>query len=173
MFVRKYSHVKAQIISKRPVSLGWVWAFMLGHGIVAKVNGVRNPMKRLNLLLSVHAAITFVAACVLVWFPSVIPALVGVTLTENQYLICYLLAAFELCMAYLSWQSRRINDPHALSVVVKAIILLHGSSAVLELYVALQTMNLALIANIVARIIVCFVFYGFGLRVLRLRCGAE
>ena len=173
MFVRKYSHVKAQIISKRPVSLGWVWAFMLGHGIVAKVNGVRNPMKRLNLLLSVHAAITFVAACVLVWFPSVIPALVGVTLTEGQYLICYLLAAFELSMAYLSWQSRRINDPHALSIVVKTIMLLHGSSAVLELYVALQTMNLALIANIVARIIVCFVFYGFGLRVLRLRCGAE
>ena len=165
--------MKAQIISKRPVSLGWVWAFMLGNGIVAKESEVRNPMKRLNLLLSAHAAITFVATWVLVLFPSVIPALVGVTLTENQYLICYLLAAFELCMAYLSWQSRRINDPHALSVVVKAIILLHGSSAVLELYVALQTMNLALIANIVARIIVCFVFYGFGLRVLRLRCGAE
>ena len=165
--------MKAQILSKRPVSLGWVWAFMLGHGIVAKVNGVRNPMKRLNLLLSAHAAITFVAACVLVWFPSVIPALVGVTLTAGQYLICYLLAAFELCMAYLSWQSRRINDPHALSVVVKTIILLHGSSAVLELDVALETMSLALMVNIVARLIVCVVFYCFGLRVLRLRGGTE
>ena len=173
MFVRKYSHVKAQILSKRPVSLGWVWAFMLGHGIVAKVNGVRNPMKRLNLLLSAHAAITFVAAWVLVLFPSVIPALVGVTLTENQYLICYLLAAFELSMAYLSWQSRRINDPHALSVVVKTIILLHGSSAVLELDVALQTMSLVLMVNIVARLIVCGVFYCFGLRLLRSRGGAE
>ena len=146
---------------------------MLGHGIVAKVNGVRNPMKRLNLLLSAHAAITFVAAWVLVLFPSVIPALVGVTLTENQYLICYLLAAFELSMAYLSWQSRRINDPHALSVVVKTIILLHGSSAVLELDVALQTMSLALMVNIVARLIVCGAFYCFGLRVLRLRGGTE
>ena len=146
---------------------------MLGHGIVAKVNGVRNPMKRLNLLLSAHAAITFVAAWVLVLFPSVIPALVGVTLTENQYLICYLLAAFELSMAYLSWQSRRINDPHALSVVVKTIILLHGSSAVLELDVALQTMSLVLMVNIVARLIVCGVFYCFGLRLLRSRGGAE
>ena len=76
----KYSHVKAQIISKRPVSFGWLWAFMLGNGVTAKVYKVRSPMKRLNLLLSAHAAITFVAACVLVWFPSVIPALVGVTL---------------------------------------------------------------------------------------------
>ena len=146
---------------------------MLGHGIVAKETEVRNPMKRLNLLLSAHAAITFVATWVLVLFPSVIPALVGVTLTENQYLICYLLAAFELCMAYLSWQSRRINDPHALSLVVKTIILLHGSSAVLELDVALQTMSLALMVNIVARLIVCGVFYCFGLRVLRLRGGTE
>ena len=146
---------------------------MLGNGIVAKESEVRNPMKRLNLLLSAHAAITFVATWVLVLFPSVIPALVGVTLTENQYLICYLLAAFELCMAYLSWQSRRINDPHALSLVVKTIILLHGSSAVLELDVALQTMSLALMVNIVARLIVCGVFYCFGLRVLRLRGGAE
>lgn len=173
MSVRKYSHVKAQILSKRPVSLGWVWTFMLDHGIVVKETEVRNPMKRLNLLLSAHAAITFVAACVLVWFPSVIPALVGVTLTESQYLICYLLAAFELSMAYLSWQSRRINDPHALSVVVKTIILLHGSSAVLELDVALQTMSLALMVNIVARLMVCGVFYCFGLRVLRLRGGTE
>ena len=173
MSVCKYSHVKAQIISKRPVSLWWLWAFMLGNGVAAKVHKVRNPMKRLNLLLSAHAAITFVAACVLVWFPSVIPALVGVTLSENQYLICYLLAAFELCMAYLSWQSRRINDPHALSIVVKTIMLLHGSSAVLELDVALQTMSLALMVNIVVRLIVCVVFYCFGLRVLRLRGGAE
>ena len=169
----KYGHVKAQILSKRPVSLGWVWTFMLGHGIVAKETEVRNPMKRLNLLLSAHAAITFVAACVLVWFPSVIPALVGVTLTAGQYLICYLLAAFELSMAYLSWQSRRINDPHALSVVVKTIILLHGSSAVLELDVALQSMSLVLMVNIVARLIVCGVFYCFGLRLLRSRGGAE
>ena len=146
---------------------------MLGNGIVAKESEVRNPMKRLNLLLSAHAAITFVATWVLVLFPSVIPALVGVTLTENQYLICYLLAAFELCMAYLSWQSRRINDPHALSLVVKTIILLHGSSAVLELDVALQTMSLVLMVNIVARLIVCGVFYCFGLRVLRLRGGTE
>ena len=146
---------------------------MLGNGIVAKESEVRNPMKRLNLLLSAHAAITFVATWVLVLFPSVIPALVGVTLTENQYLICYLLAAFELCMAYLSWQSRRINDPHALSLVVKTIILLHGSSAVLELDVALQTMSLALMVNIVARLMVCGVFYCFGLRVLRLRGGTE
>ncbi len=41
MFVRKYSHVKAQILSKRPVSFGWVWAFMLGNGVAAKVYKVR------------------------------------------------------------------------------------------------------------------------------------
>lgn len=58
--VQIQSREGAKILSKRPVSLGWLWTFMLGNGVVAKIE-VSNPMKRLNLL-SAHAAITFVAA---------------------------------------------------------------------------------------------------------------
>lgn len=130
-------------------------------------------MKPIHVLLRLHAVATFCAAWVLVLAPSWIPSVVGMQLQEPQYLICYLLAAAELAMAYLSWQGARINEAWTLKIIIQTFMVLHASSLVLELYVWFHTMSGALFANCVFRLMVCALFYVLGVRTLSSRGGAK
>jgi multisubunit Na+/H+ antiporter MnhC subunit len=56
----------------------------------------------LRVLLVVHAVITFAAGVVLVVVPAAIPNVIGIQLASDSFIICYLLAAAEVGIAYLS-----------------------------------------------------------------------
>jgi hypothetical protein len=55
----------------------------------------------LKLLLIFHGVITFAAAIVLIISPKAIPAVVEIDLHPGEYLLCYLLGAAELGIAFL------------------------------------------------------------------------
>ena len=117
----------------------------------------------LSKLLLIHGIITFVAGIVLIVSPGLIPAAVGVHMDPGAYIICYLLAASELSLAVLSFYGRGLTDVKALHVIVLACLVLHISSAILEVYAYAKGLSAGIWWNVLLRIIITilFVYYGF------------
>ena len=87
----------------------------------------------LRAVFVVHGLITLAGAVVLTAFPTVIPSAVGITVTRQEYLLVYLVAAAELAVAVLSFGATRLTDPAALRLVVTTFVVLHGASGILDL----------------------------------------
>ena len=119
--------------------------------------------KNLRILLVLHAVVTFAAAVVLIVAPVLIPNAVDINLESGAYLICYLLAAAELSIAFLSWSGRTISDARALRVVIISFILFHAASGVLEMYALIQGVSTFVLGNVAVRVIVVFLFAYYGL----------
>ena len=117
----------------------------------------------LRILLVFHAVVTFAAAVVLIVAPALIPSAVGINLESGAYLICYLLAAAELSIAFLSWSGRTISDARALRLIVMAFIVFHAASGVLEIYSLTEGVSAFVWGNVAVRIIVVFLFSYYGL----------
>ena len=106
----------------------------------------------LRIVLFAHGVITLAGAVVLTVFPAAIPSTVGITLTQDEYLLVYLVAAAELAAAVLSFGALRLTDPAALGLVVATFVVMHGASGVLNLlYLAQTGFSAVLIANTCAR----------------------
>src|SRR6476659_2759364 len=113
----------------------------------------------LRIVRVAHGVITLAGAVVLTAFPTAIPSAVGITLTRDDYLLVYLVAAAELAAAVLSFGATRLTDPTALRLVVMTFVVLHGASGILDLvYMAMAGVNGTMIANTVARFAVVAVF---------------
>lgn len=125
--------------------------------------------KPLKILLIVHAIVTFLAGLFLVIFPELIPKMVDVSVTKNQYILCYFVAACEFAIAYLSFQTAKIKDFNAVRIILNSFIIYHSITAILEVFVLKNGESKVLILNIVLRIIISFLFYIFG--ILRLTKG--
>jgi hypothetical protein len=119
---------------------------------------MRTP-RLLRAVFVVHGLITLAGAIVLTVFPTVIPALVGITLEKPDYLLVYLVGAAELAVAVLSFGAARLTDPAALGLIVTTLVVLHAASGVLDLvYMGVTGINGTMIANTVARFVVVAVF---------------
>jgi hypothetical protein len=77
----------------------------------------------LRLLFTVHATLTVAAGIVLVIAPAAIPHAVGIIVTPPAFLLCYLLAAAELCIGLISWGARNLTDTHAIRLIATSFIL--------------------------------------------------
>jgi hypothetical protein len=107
-------------------------------------------------VLIAHALITAVAGLVLVARPEAIPAVVGIRLAPDAFLLAYLLAAAEWGFAVLSWLGARLQDPAGLRVVMLACTVLHLSSCMLEAFVWIHAPSRSpvLVANVGARLVI-------------------
>lgn len=114
-------------------------------------------------LLSFHAIITLAAGLVLIFAPASIPATVGIKLEEDQFLLCYFLAAAELAIAYLSFYSRKVVDPLFLHLITMTIIIFHAATLLLELYALHNGLSAKIIANMIARGVIIGLFYYYGI----------
>jgi hypothetical protein len=47
---------------------------------------------------------------------------IGIIITPPAFLLCYLLAASELCIAVISWGARQLTDPKAIRAIVAGFI---------------------------------------------------
>jgi hypothetical protein len=113
----------------------------------------------LRAVFVVHGLITLAGAIVLMAFPTAIPSAVGISITRQEYLLVYLVAAAELAVAVLSFGAARLTDRAALRLVVTTFVVLHGVSGILDLvYMGLTEVNSTIIANTVARFTVVAVF---------------
>lgn len=115
-------------------------------------------------LLIIHALVTFAAGVVLIVKPAFIPSLVGIQLNFSSYLVCYLLAASELSLAFLSFAGRTLKDPKAIRIIAMSCIVLHVSSALVEVYAVTQGVSDALWANVGLRFIAVVLFFYYGIR---------
>ena len=112
----------------------------------------------LRALLLIHAAITLAAAIVLVAAPPLIPSTVGIALSSDAYLLCYLLGAAELAVAYLSFAGSRIAEPNALRLIVSTIVVFHLATAAVELYAFTRGVSGRILANVALRVIIVLLF---------------
>jgi hypothetical protein len=117
----------------------------------------------LPALLLIHGFITLTAGLVLIIAPGLIPSVVGLQLQPEANLLAYLLAGAEIGFAVLSFGGRNVMDPGALRVIVWSCIAFHASSAALEIYAYLRGVNVAILGNVAARLIVIGLFaYAFN-----------
>ena len=117
----------------------------------------------IHRILLMHSIMTFAAALMLIVSPSVIPSTVDVHVTKNEYLLCYLLAAAEFAIAYLSFSSRKINDFAVLKPIIVTLIIFHATTLALEIVAITNGVSLTLLGNIIARAVIVFMFSYFGL----------
>ncbi|HZH04565.1 MAG TPA: hypothetical protein VEY30_12340 [Myxococcaceae bacterium] len=114
-------------------------------------------------LLLIHAVVTFAAGIVLVVAPELIPSSVNIQLDPGAYLVCYLLAGCEFGVAALSFGARRLTDPAALRLISRSFIVMHASTALVEVYAYVRGgLSVGLWANVALRVAVCAVFARFG-----------
>jgi hypothetical protein len=113
----------------------------------------------LRALLLVHGLVTLAAAVVLVVAPAFIPALVGIELAPNAYLVAYLLGAAQLAIGALSLGGSRLSDAAGLRLIATTCIVLHAASAALILYATHgQPVNRIVVLNVIARCIIIVLF---------------
>jgi hypothetical protein len=117
----------------------------------------------LRLLFTVHAILTVAAGIVLVFAPAAIPRAVGIVITPAAFLLCYLLAAAELCIGLLSWGARTLTDTHAIRLIATSFIVFHGASAVLEIRAFMAGVSGGIWANVVVRFVAVALFSYYGL----------
>jgi hypothetical protein len=118
----------------------------------------------LRRLLALHALVTFAAGVVLIAVPELIPAAVGVHITPDTYLMCYLLGAAELAVAFLSWSGRTLHQPDAVRLATRTMIVFHGCTAVVEAYAFTRGVHAAIWANVALRMAVIALFIHYGSR---------
>jgi len=118
----------------------------------------------LSLLLVVHGLVTFAAGVVLSAAPGLIPSVVGIRWDPHSNLVAYLLAGAEFGFAALSLGGSRVRDRRALQVIVGSCIAFHASSGALEIVAYSQGVGVAILANVVARVVICALFAFFSLR---------
>ena len=123
-------------------------------------------MKRfggLRKLLFLHGLATLAAAIGLTVSPGTIPAVAGIQLDPGSYLIAYLLAGAEFGLSFLSFGGCRLTDARALRLIAYSCIVFHGTSVLLEAYVACgQRENTVLWINIGVRIVIIALFGFFA-----------
>jgi hypothetical protein len=113
----------------------------------------------LRALLLVHGLLTLAAAVVLVVEPAFIPALVGIELNPNAYLVAYLLGAAQLAIAVLSLGGSRLADATGLRLIATSCVVLHAASAALILYATHGApMNRIVVLNVIARCVIIVLF---------------
>jgi hypothetical protein len=118
----------------------------------------------LHRLLTIHALITFAAGVVLIAAPGLIPGAVGVHVPQDAYLVCYLLGAAELAVAFLSFAGRNLRQREGMRLVTLTMIVFHGCTAAVEVYAFARGVHAGIWANVALRGAVIALFVRYGLR---------
>jgi len=120
--------------------------------------------KSLRFLLAVHGLLTLLASIVLITAPDVIPKMVNINLSPDEFLLCYFLGAGELCIAFLSFFARKLRDKSSLRLISATFIVFHFSTGVLEVFaLGKNGINSTLILNVLLRILISILFWYFGI----------
>lgn len=119
--------------------------------------------KPLKVLLLLHGLVTLAAGLVLIFLPPAIPRMVNIAISHNEYLLCYLLGAAELGIAFLSLFSRQLKDKASLRLISASFIIFHIASGGLEAIAFANGASQAILFNILLRLFISFLFWYYGL----------
>jgi hypothetical protein len=116
----------------------------------------------LTKLLIIHAIVTLAAGIALIVAPDLIPSAVDIHIDPSAYLMCYLLGASELGIAFLSYYSKDLDDTQALRLISWTFIVFHASTAIVEVYAFMQGLSAAIWGNVALRVLVTILFAYYG-----------
>lgn len=105
----------------------------------------------LRYVLILNALGCVVAAVFLVGFPSAIPALIGISLHPDQYMICRLLGASELAIAVACLTAIRRPSRESYDLCIVVLVVLHAGSITAGAAEIVDHFNAVVVANIVVR----------------------
>jgi hypothetical protein len=126
-------------------------------------NTRNNPLSAgLKILLIFHGLATTAAGIVLIVSPELIPAAVDIRVDPGAYLLCYLLASTELSIGFISFAAFYLKDPKSIKLICIMFIILHASTACLELYALSNGVSSKIWSNIVLRIVMILLFAWLG-----------
>lgn len=114
-------------------------------------------------LLFLHGIITFAAGIVLIVAPNAIPGVVGINLPQSSYLVPYLLGTAELCIAVISIGGSKLKDRAAIRTIIWSFLVLHGTTALIEIYAYSTGLSSLIWGNVILRVAVVALFAYFGL----------
>jgi hypothetical protein len=118
----------------------------------------------LKRLFVIHALVTFVAGAVLIVAPELIPAAVGISIDPSAYLVCYLLGAAEIAVAFLSYYAKNLTDPPGLRLITLTFVVFHAVTAIVEIFAFMQGLSAAIWSNVALRVVAVILFTYYGLR---------
>src|SRR4030095_4068292 len=95
--------------------------------------------------------------------PTAIPRTVSIIIMPSAFLLCYLLAAAELCIGVVSWGARHLTDAKAIRGVVTSFIVLHGASALLGLCALMAGLSAQIWVNVALRVVAVALFTYYGI----------
>lgn len=121
-------------------------------------------MLNLSRLFVLHAVITFVAGGVLIVAPELIPGAVGISIDPSVYLVCYLLGAAEIAIAFLSYYAKNLTDQPALRLISLTFVVFHATTAIVEVFAFMQGVSAAIWSNVALRVVAVILFAYYGLR---------
>jgi len=110
---------------------------------------------------------------VLIAVPSAIPSAVDIAIQKDSYLICYLLGAAEVAIAFLSFAASRFTDLKSLRLIIYTMIVFHAGTSAVELLAIQQGESSKLWVNVVIRIVVIFLFLYYGRNTPQSRLGKK
>jgi hypothetical protein len=105
-----------------------------------------------------------VAGVALIVAPELIPGAVGISIDPSGYLVCYLLGASEIAIAFLSYYAKNLTDPPALRLIALSFVVFHAVTAIVEVFAFMQSVSAAIWSNVAIRILAVILFAYFGLR---------
>jgi hypothetical protein len=101
---------------------------------------------------------------VLIVAPAAIPGAVGILIDPSIYLVCYLLGAAEIAIAFLSYYAKNLTDPPALRLIALTFVVFHAVTAIVEVFAFMQGVSAAIASNIALRVAAAALFAYYGLR---------
>ena len=116
----------------------------------------------LQRLLLIQAVLTFSTCITLLVAPASSPTFFGIRLAPDQYLLCYLLAAAELGLAYLSLALRTNKDRQTRRMVSLFFMVFHGATGLVAGYAFEQGGSAQLLGNVAFRLLLVGLFYYYG-----------
>lgn len=108
----------------------------------------------LRYVLVLNALGCLVAALVLFGFPSAIPALIGIKIQPDQYMICRLVGASELAIAAACSIAIRRPSRQSYDLCIVVLVVLHAGSITAVAAEIVDHSNAVVVANIVVRAVI-------------------
>jgi hypothetical protein len=128
---------------------------------VREPDTLTTSLRGARILLLAHAVITAAAGVVLLTVPDAIPRVVGVSIPGEAFLLCYLLAAAEFGLSWLSLWGARSTDRSIVRGVILTCVAFHAASGAVEVLALLRGVSPTLWLNVAARVIVVVLFIYF------------
>ncbi len=128
----------------------------------------------ITALLVINAIATVAAGVVLFVAPDLIAGTVGIHIRQEAYFLYYLLGASELGLSALCFLGIYLQDRSTLITISVALLVFHAASGVAGIYALARGVDVAVLWNVMARVLMVALFGYYGVyKLVRMRISKQ